>query len=147
MADKFRYPKWSLARRLFFGVIIERFQKNGGSLCRLKPGQKNATPNTLPVICRFTPSVGMKRCHTRSLSRQGASQWDSSLTPAPGMAVGTPRRGETTDDGAETAERGVGYVLSKVRLRRDVSPLTPPRGNARGLTWESRTAVPSECRY
>ena len=131
MADKFRYPKWSLARRLFFRVIIERFPGNGGSLYRLRARQRNVTPNVLPVIPRFAPSVGVKRFHTQSLRHQGASRWDSSLTPAPGMAVGTLRRGETRDDGAETAGEGVGYVFIKERLRRDASPLAP-QGGMRG---------------
>ena len=143
MANEFRYPKRSLTRRLFFGVIIERFQGNGGGLCRLRPRQRNATPNTLPVIHRFAPSVGVKRCHTRSLRHQGASRWDASLTPAPGMAMRTPRRGETTDDGAETAERDVGYVLSRCACGAMHPPL-PPRGNARKLTRESRAGTPRE---
>ena len=55
MADKFRYPKWSLARRLFFGVIIERFPGNGGSLYRLRARQRNATLQRVARHSSFRP--------------------------------------------------------------------------------------------
>ena len=136
MTEKFGYPKRSLTRRLFFGVSIERFQGNGGGLYRLRARQRNAAPQRVAVIRRFAPSR-CTHCHTGRW-RQGGVPAGSSLMPKrPRMASLHPyRRGETADDGAETAA-GV-----RVRCACDAMyPPLPPRGNARGLTRESRAGV------